>query len=463
MKTSAKILLMGVLTMTAQRCMEDDLHNRTQLQFTFSFTGSSINVSGQSLVVTVADSEGNTPLFNEVVTFRAEGDGYITTPVSLPGGTYEVVNFAIIDDADQMVFAAPASTSLAAQEINHPVGREFLVVPDQRVTLPVSLLPVANRNPQDFGYHAFRVSKQTLKVIVFADGESGPVTAHARLLDNEGNTVATYELRAAMNHIPVFGNDGARYTLVVSRAGFSTFQYDLKSGHLPNRPIKIHLDVMAAAFTMLVYVEAGTSRQFNFSIVGPGGTINLDWGDGTDTTFTMGGEWGELIHAYASDGNYPVTLTGDIAEIRQFYSAYGQGMIDEINFEHLTSLVEVRFALTRSPSTIDLSHNTNLNFVMLAGLPALETVLLPEHHDIAVMDITGPNNMQTAAVDAVVDNIYSNAVAKGIVNGNFGIAREWFHEEGDYSMAGPPSGASVSKLKTLRSAYGWYLLPEIPE
>ncbi len=67
--------------------------------------------------------------------------------------------------------------------------------------------------------------------------------------------------------------------------------------------------------------------------------------------------------------------------------------------------------------------------------------------------------MTTTEVDAVINNVYANAVEKGIMNGHFNIAADWAGE-GEFDLIGPPSAEEYAKLEELRDSYGWTIYPE---
>ena len=134
-------------------------------------------------------------------------------------------------------------------------------------------------------------------------------------------------------------------------------------------------------------------------------------------------------------------------------------MIDEIDFTQLTALTELRFGLTRSPRVIDLTHNLELTFLNLSGLQNTEILDLPHHNKVNVLLIDGCKALTTGSINAIIDDVHFSAVTDSRYEGIFTLREEWF-EETDVIL-GPPSAASIDKLRDLRDNYLWFIAPEL--
>jgi hypothetical protein len=55
-----------------------------------------------------------------------------------------------------------------------------------------------------------------------------------------------------------------------------------------------------------------------------------------------------------------------------------------------------------------------------------------------------------------MNNIYNNTVSENIRNGEFDLASLMVE---DPTFSGPPAGADMAKLRTLRDEYGWTIYP----
>jgi hypothetical protein len=93
----------------------------------------------------------------------------------------------------------------------------------------------------------------------------------------------------------------------------------------------------------------------------------------------------------------------------------------------------------------------------MPGIPQLATLLLPTSHHIYFISISGPNALNTADIDAITDNIYTNTVANNITSGYFTYSNDWSSMTAP--PIGPPSPATTVKLTELQNTYGWTLYP----
>ena len=200
--------------------------------------------------------------------------------------------------------------------------------------------------------------------------------------------------------------------------------------------------------------------DFQFYMKGSG-SITIHWGDGSSSVHQFTDSWDTFSHGYATSSEYTIAITGDIKNITYFDTYYGMGAFNAINFKRLAALEEISIGLTESSSEIDLTHNTKLKVVALAGMQQLEKLILPKHHNISHIYLDGPFKFDSEDVDGIIDNIYANAVAKNITGGRITLYREWYQEEGDMSMVGPPSASSIEKLHTLKNTYGWEVTPSL--
>jgi hypothetical protein len=200
--------------------------------------------------------------------------------------------------------------------------------------------------------------------------------------------------------------------------------------------------------------------DFQFYMKGSG-SITIHWGDGSSTAHQFTDSWDTFTHGYATSSEYTIAITGDIKNITYFDTYYGMGAFNAINFKRLSALEEISIGLTESSSTIDLSHNTKLKFVSLAGMQQLERLILPKRHNINQINLDGPFKFDTEDIDGIIDNIYANTVAKNIMGGRITLYREWYQEEGDMGMVGPPSAAAIEKLNKLKNIYGWEVTPSL--
>jgi hypothetical protein len=257
---------------------------------------------------------------------------------------------------------------------------------------------------------------------------------------------------------------GSRLARSVGRA--LGYEFDVK----PGASTALTIDVLQAAsqnvadfgytaFKLPFFALTMRTRLvefFDFSLTGTG-LIYVSWGDGIIEQYDLASTANYLTHGYAVAGIYIITVVGDVDQITDFYSFYGNGPISAVNFSHATALRDVRLGLTAGPTRVNLSNCPNLEAVNMPGISQLATLLLPTSHQIRFISISGPNALNTADIDAITNNIYANAVAKNITDGYFTYLENWSSITGP--PIGPPSPATTVKLTGLQNTYGWTLYP----
>jgi hypothetical protein len=231
-------------------------------------------------------------------------------------------------------------------------------------------------------------------------------------------------------------------------------------------PLKVYL--VPATFTMLAFAgEYSAPLGFKFWIDGLGGGVLVDWGDGGREGFPVsmrefGFETVEVSHTYAAPGKYLITITGDLDMITTLYTGlFGEGRISEINVQGLTGLEQVVIDLYGPFLTkvIDLSKNSKLQIIGVGHARQLENLILAYENYIREIEISGCDLLTTARVDDVINKIYFSVVLHNEMNGSFFLSEDWSQDPGD-PMVGPPSPASVTKLRELRDVYQWRILPD---
>ncbi|HEX8039478.1 MAG TPA: PKD domain-containing protein [Chryseosolibacter sp.] len=450
------------LAVIAVSCNEDP--GLIQKPVNIDFTIFSANEAVRSLppnsrlVVSIESQNGQTILDNQEIEFDAGENAFSTRPLDLGYGNYRITEFSVVNENDDILYAAPKEASPLSSSVQHPLDYQFSLMSGSTQGLHVRLLDVSRHKPHDFGYHSFKRTGRKLNVTVSVKGDRGRTSAEAFIV-SKGDTISHYTLRAKMNQVRLPAQVGEDDRIVISKDAYTSASYPLSEILLDseNKPLRV---MLSPAFTMLSFIDMSASATFEFYLGAPeGSSVSIDWGEGTSETVALGSDT-YISHTYASGGNYPVTITGDLDKITYFYSFYGQGMVDAINFRHLTALQEIRFGLTRGPQVLDLSHNTKLQFALLAGLGDLENLYLPQDHELVGFMISGPNKITTAGIDAIIRNLYRNTVNKNITNGSFTLSASWAQDEGDESLVGPPSAEGLATLQLLKDNYGWTISPD---
>ncbi|MEO5599766.1 MAG: hypothetical protein ABIR06_02445 [Cyclobacteriaceae bacterium] len=465
MKISLATLAMLCLIMISQSCQ--DVSEPIQPKLAIGFTALSSNhetitnlPSGSKLVLNVQSQYGEPVMEYQEVQFQFLNNHFLINPIDLAFGKYTVTDFILVDENDYIIYAAPKDSGALGNTVDNPLQFSFTFAPAIMHNIHFQLLEVRGHKPADFGYASFKKpvkGNRKLSVIVSLEG-SGKATAAKASIILGGDTLKQYNLAAKMNQITLPPGLNTNHQLVITKSGYAPVRLILEdlSRSYRNKPLKV---VLARAFTLVAYLEDLYFNPFEFYIEGPdGAAVTVDWGDGETQDYNLSSTESSFSHHYSESGNHPISITGDIEKITYFKCFYDQ-RIRDINFQHLTDLVEIRFGLTSSPRVVDLRDNTKLQFVMLPALNNMEALYLPKEHRIEYLSLDG-DALSTEAVDAVINNVYENTISQNVVNGWIGLPATLYQPEEDETLLGPPSAEAMAKLRVLKEDYGWAIYPD---
>lgn len=465
MKLSLPILAMLSLIMIGQSCQDDREPFQPKLAIGFTALSSDhesiTNLpSGSKLVLNIQSQSGEPVMEYQEVAFQLLNNEFVIDPLDLTFGKYTVTDFILVDENDDIIYAAPKDSGALRNTVDNPLQFSFTVAPAIMHNIHFQLLEVRGHKPADFGYASFKKpvkSNRKLSVVVSLEG-SGRATAAKASIILGGDTLKQYNLAPKMNQIALPPGLTKNHRLVITKSGYAPVRFTLEDLLVSyrNKALKV---VLAPAFTLVAYLEDIYFNPFEFYLEGPDGTaITVDWGDGKTEEYNFDGDESSFSHHYSESGMHPIVITGDIEKIIFFKCFYDQRITD-INFQHLTGLVEIRFGLTSSPGVVDLRDNSKLQFVMLPALNNMEALYLPKEHKIEYLSLDG-DGLSTAAVDAVINNLYENACSQNIMNGWMGLPAALYQPEEDESLIGPPSAEAIAKLRVLKENYGWAIYPD---
>jgi hypothetical protein len=440
-----KLGFLLVLLLSVTSCNDDAPTTSPATGSRFSFALEDANDLPEQMLsakVSIETLDGEKIYTDHLIPLSSSHGSLTTEALKLPDGDYNITAFDVLYEDEELY--GGINRSEAADALMLPFA--FSVKGGENLFK----LPWLKKKPFKGSFF--------LGAFASVDGQLKPVPATAYI--KLGDTVLkTYELDAKFNKLPFNLDPKAAYTLEVVRKGFAPYQQQFIFSQLRSKFLKC---ILTPAFTMTGVANDYLDNLFEFIIDANPGTIHVNWGDGTTTSFTFTATEPSNIFTknYPAPGTYPIVVTGDLDKIYMFYSFYDHGALAAVDLYALSELKEIRVGLTTAPPVIDLSANAKLEDVRLPGINALESVLLPASHNISYFDISGANSMTPAAVDQAIANIYSNAVSKMITGGYFGVQGSWWGDPDAPLFAGPPTATGMAQLTALRDAYGWSVTPE---
>jgi hypothetical protein len=440
----------------------DDAAEKNPVHFNFRISDNHVVTdlpAETTLLVSMENSSGESIYDLAEISFSKGDQGFTSAPLDLKPGEYTVTEFMLVNQDRKILYATPEAGSPLSRGARTPT-LNFRVSENDHSSIVTEVLNVKEYTPADLGLASFSL-RNSFQIEMVEEDEDVKTFATAAIIKNQ-DTIAYLNLIENKGRISFDGDPNDDYTLVISKSGSAPYiqhgTVDKLVAQSENRPLKV---LLKNAFTMLADVAATDITQpFYFYIGGTGGEISVDWGDGTIETYSLDTEYEfEVAHSYTIPQDYPITITGDLRNIKYFYSFYGGSVFKDISFKNLPNLIEIRYGLTNCPKVIDLSHNSKLQFAMLPHLADMETLILPKSHEISFIEIDGINQLNTQDIDEFVNNMYNNTVKKNIMNGMIGMRAYWAQEEGDFTMVGPPSPEALAKLALLQNNYGWLISP----
>jgi hypothetical protein len=417
---------------------------------------------GASVYVSIRRISGDEIYNLEQLRLLKIGNGYISEPVALEGGNYELTDFLVADGAGNVVYAAPKEGSDLAVYVDDPLPQAFAVTDNAIAEVSVQVLSTDTHPAEQFGYVAFDVDVAPFpffRLSAFRRDSTGTefTSAYVYLLQ-DGDTVYHRHLKAGTQPISFPGNPQATYTLIVREDGLTSYYQtfvlrDLLTA-LNGMPLQVTL-YPAFTFTALFVNEYYESYQFwvgtHASL--PGATFTIHWGDGSEEVYTING-FEVFIHVYASHGRYPVTVTGDLAAIRQLGLPFDYGAADNISLLHLPGLEDLSVAYSQGSDALDVSHNPNLQLLSIA-YSSVRHVDISHNPKLRMLDVTGDTVLSVPALNQLISDLHSHAVNQQTQQGEFYL--ETSYDSGE--ILGPPSPEAMAMLVYLSQDLGWTVRP----
>jgi hypothetical protein len=414
---------------------------------------------GASVYVSIRRISGDEIYTLQPVRLLKLGDEYISEPLALAGGNYELTDFLVADGAGNVVYAAPKEGSELASWVDDPLPQPFAVSDNHIAQVNVQVLPTDAHQPEQFGYVAFHVDVVPFpyfRLSVFrADGVE-PVfsAAHVYLLSGSDTVYHRY-LPAGTQPIRFSGNPEATYTLVVQEDALMTYSrtfvlHELLT-ELQGAPLQVTL-APALTFTAL-FREYLFSYWLTTDVAVPDAYFTINWGDGTVEDYIVN-TYLAFEHVYARPGKYHVSMSGDLAAVRWLALVFGTGNADDISLQALPGLESISVAYTEGADTLDLSHNPNLQLLSIA-YSNIQYLDIRQNPKIKLLDATANFALPASVLNQLITDLHHNAVEQHTEQGE--VYLETSYDSGE--ILGPPSPEAMEMLVYLNQALGWTVRP----
>lgn len=462
-----RLVLIGFFAVIALSCNEESPTSLVKVQFNLAVQADQYNDGGRlqspleipngaKLLISVETETGAPVMTFEEVELLRVGGNIVTAPLHFYPGTFQIVDFLLVDEANNVLFATPKRGSPLANYIRNPLVVKLTITGGKAKVVQMDVMDVAQATPESFGYVSFNINVvHPLSVVVFAATANGAVMTSAKMTIEKGEPILeTMLLNAGINRVAFKHSADENYIMRISKPGYQTyvrnFTYDQIISELNGQPLAITL---TPGMTITTPYSA-SFQSITLYFGGPGAEYTIDWGDGTPSQTN-----GDLIHEYENGGRYSINIAGELEKITVLQGVYGDARFFDADFTLLTGLRTFDIALGGLPETLDLSTCKRLETLYATQCNGVERIIVPASPDLYYISIAG-SRLNTAAVSSVIDQLHANAELFEIHNGEFRLHLTTFPEPGEEDlMAGPPNASALQKLRELRDKYHWDVQP----
>ncbi len=451
-------LVLILFTAILYSCSPSEEESLQPEKVTFSFNVSDIAggrataddlPEGTSLLISLVDNAGNTVLTHHEINLLNIGGSYISEPLELAPGRYALSDFMLVNESSTVLYATPQKNAPLAKLVTHSLPYNISVSRNKVANVDMEVIDAQVNSPADLGYASFEINiVHPLRISVFVPTEGGVALteATARIYDNNGEEVYTYELGAKMNLLSFKGDASTTYKLTINKNYYTRyvrqFTYNELMAELGDKPLDV---VLQRPVLFSLSADAETKLGYNAS-----GTLYLDWstGYGTeqwDLVFdeeNAGAEFANQVDLSPREHAEEVPYTSlDIYGDLNIISSVAQNRGEELDLTYLTSLQELSL-WNNTSETLDLSHNSQMFRLNFSNLPNLHTLKLGEHR-ISSVNLDGDIQI----VDDLLSKVYNNAIQKNITHGDIYLSTDQVIED-----------VTRTKLRQLRDEYQWSVI-----
>ena len=459
------MLVLPVALLTS--CLEEENRDSSKVNLTFSFvlkeskegrTTDAELLPGVSVVISVEMNNGELVVDQEEVAIQKNAEGYVTAPLKLPEGNYRLVDFMVLGQEGEVLYATPRQGSELSQGIPRSLPYSFAVNSKETFDNRIEVLETRTETAKRFGYNSFRRGLHSIKLQVYIAKDNKLMRTSAEALIMKGlDTLRMYRLSDKMNTIAFSGDPTETYTLVVVRDSYSRFAHDFTMQRMNGKPFKV---VLEPALTV-VAVPIPQQNYFAMQIDPAWGIFDymIDWGDGTNQLWTSGTDVA-IEHRYQQLGHYFISITGHgLDSLVLVGNLAGAGEIQRLGLEHIINLSDFRIEYGQPPKVIDLSYSSNLREIRIYPRPdqesQLEELIIADDASIVNVEIGQNINMKPESLNEFINDLH-HQVVNDPEPGSFWYA---LYEDENTPMV-TPSSEALAKLRHLKNTYGWSVTPD---
>jgi len=243
---------------------KDNCNDTGKVEISINFSETNVKAIGisslktseaiiKSVVISMTKKDGTVVYDKESISLLNMNGYYIASPISLNVGEYALTEFLVMDDFNNVIYAAPLAGSEKAYIVDKPLSIDFEVKKDEVLKLVPEVISIGNSTPSDFGYSS--ISFNVVSYFDFALStfiynstiQNWELTTATILIENEDTVLYNGDIDSITNLISIKDNVST-YDMSISKSGYKTYVYSLSHDSLQyysvdgnNGPLKIIL------------------------------------------------------------------------------------------------------------------------------------------------------------------------------------------------------------------------------
>ncbi len=236
-KTKTYLASLVVMLLIVSSCQEDmtESTNAGQGSIEFRFqlpTSENARLQSDSaayVLISVNTSEGEAVVKRHKLKLYRFNDEYISEPIAFGNGNYQLIEYFVLDQKDQIIYATPKAEAKLDYLVSQPLPIDFSISKDQTQKVTPQVVATHGVSAANFGYATFAfsaVETRNLMISVFAyDSVTRNFALTRANLDIAIGSEQLFEgsIGDSTNYI-IIPDKASEFTITVSKTGYGTYK-----------------------------------------------------------------------------------------------------------------------------------------------------------------------------------------------------------------------------------------------
>lgn len=276
----------------------------------FSFSSPSINSrsldfnseDAKGILITLEDSTGEVIFNQKELKIYNAGGSFLTEPVTLRVGDYNITEYSVLDKDNSVIFASPQEGATLAYLVSDPLPVSFSISLNSVTQINPEVVDTSSKTIEDFGYTSSQLNiVENFDVLVksVALEQSGFVDTESEIeISYMGESLYSGLLTSGVNLVTFKkgSNILAPYTITVTKSGYKTFEESYSENELKdfeNNPLNA---ILKSPYSNVEYLSYSQEQMYDLM------------GDATDITpdgkfVVVSSKQKSRIHIYKNENN----------------------------------------------------------------------------------------------------------------------------------------------------------------